>query len=218
MFYVEPSSRSSEAGRPMRCAYSEMRPSAVVPHPLGSERLQQQDKEASQHSQKPQPPPQLPPQLEQSPLQPPSPRPPSHLSDEGGGQNYDCSRPRRRCAQPPQQPQPQPPEESQPDSAMDSSASGPAPVQSAEPEVPLLLNARRTLCALVHYYKRNRTRTHMQQTWKNRYLKETAANQPNRLEKMRRSVRGRLLDAYSTEMVDATLMPVIQCIENHWNR
>ena len=80
-----------------------------------------------------------------------------------------------------------------------------------------LVNTRRTLCALMHYYKRHRCRTPLQQPWRNRQLK-TDATQISKLEKMRRSVRGRLVEEYSKECVDDMLQLVTRCFEDAWNR
>ena len=76
----------------------------------------------------------------------------------------------------------------------------------------------RVLCALVHYYKENRSRTQLQAVWKQKAKQSVAGAQPaSKLDKLRRSVRGRLLDG-PFESVDHVLQDVVRCIETHWKR
>ena len=79
----------------------------------------------------------------------------------------------------------------------------------------------RTLCALVHYYKRHRSKTQLRAAWKK---KQKAANgastvsslPTSKLEKLAKSVRGRLVEAFSVDSVDPLLRAVVEVIEAHW--
>ena len=85
---------------------------------------------------------------------------------------------------------------------------------------PVALRATcRVLCALVHYYKKTRTRTMLQAAWRPRLPKTALGDAPNsKLEKLRRSVRGRLVNAFSQAVVDRAMTSVVETIEAEWGR
>lgn len=78
----------------------------------------------------------------------------------------------------------------------------------------------RTLCALVHYYKNDRRRTQLKAAWRKKHKGSkgaTSSTPPcSKLEKLARSVRGRLVEAFSQERVDPLLAAVVECIETTW--
>ena len=80
----------------------------------------------------------------------------------------------------------------------------------------------RTLCALVHYYKRHRSKTQLKAAWRKRHKGSSASTtaKPSeattKLEKLARSVRGRLVEAFSQECVDPLLTAVVEVIETRW--
>lgn len=82
----------------------------------------------------------------------------------------------------------------------------------------------RLLCALVHYYKADRRRTQLKAPWRKKLKAPKASNGDNgvvgqpcsKLEKLTRSVRGRLVEAFSQERVDPLLEAVVECIETTW--
>ena len=76
----------------------------------------------------------------------------------------------------------------------------------------------RILCALVHYYKRNRSRTPMQAAWRQRQPKTGSGMPSSKLEKLRRSVRGRLVESFSHDVIDSAIGDVCRIIEAHWNK
>ena len=94
-----------------------------------------------------------------------------------------------------------------------------------------------TLCALVHYYKRHRSRTQLRGAWRKKQKAAAAAQAGtgdtssggggssggscgappgSKLDKLARSVRGRLVDAFSQAHVDPLLSAVVECVEAHW--
>lgn len=103
-----------------------------------------------------------------------------------------------------------------------------AALPAGEPELEHELRATcRILCALVHYYKRNRSRTPMQAAWRQRQPKSSttsgagaagAAVPSSKLDKLRRSVRGRLVESFSHDVIDAAIGDVCRIIEAHWNK
>jgi len=79
----------------------------------------------------------------------------------------------------------------------------------------------RTLCALVHYYKHDRRRTQLKAAWRKKPKGAGAgagasATPCSKLEKLARSVRSRLVEAFSPERVDPLLAAVVECIETTW--
>ena len=81
----------------------------------------------------------------------------------------------------------------------------------------------RTLCALIHYYKETKQRTQLKAAWRKKSKGGGAASGAgaggapvSKLEKLARSVRGRLVEAFSPERVDPLLAAVVECIETTW--
>ena len=76
----------------------------------------------------------------------------------------------------------------------------------------------RTLCAPVYYYKSHRSRTQLKAAWrkKQRGAGGDGAPPSTKLDKLARSVRGRLVESFSAECIDLLLAAVIECIEVHW--
>ena len=57
-----------------------------------------------------------------------------------------------------------------------------------------------------------------QAAWRQRQQKTAAGSPSSKLEKLRRSVRGRLVASFSHEVIDAAIGDVIRIIETHWNK
>ena len=80
----------------------------------------------------------------------------------------------------------------------------------------------RTLCALVLYYKKHRSRTQLKAAWRKKAnggsngVGLVGAPPATKLDKLARSVRGRLVEAFSAECLDPLLAAVVECIEAHW--
>ena len=110
-----------------------------------------------------------------------------------------------------------------------------------------LADTRRVLCALVHYYKRHRSRTPLNAVWRKSKPKPEADGgggaQPmaaaaaaaaasaaaasggggssssgtSKLEKLSRSVRGRLVEPFGAAAAEEMLAAVVQVIDAHWS-
>jgi len=75
-----------------------------------------------------------------------------------------------------------------------------------------------TLCALVHYYKRHRSRTQLKAAWRKKKGGGGGGGPgATKLDKLVRSVRGRLAEPFSGERLDPLLTAVVDYIESHWS-
>ena len=57
-----------------------------------------------------------------------------------------------------------------------------------------------------------------QAAWRQRQQKTVAGSPSSKLEKLRRSVRGRLVNAFSQAVVDRAMTSVVETIEAEWGR
>ena len=87
-----------------------------------------------------------------------------------------------------------------------------------------LLTAGHTLCALVQYYRKHRSRTQLQQPWKRKVKGGVAPSEAGvagaggappytKLEKLIKSVRSRIVLAFGGEAVDALLGGIVEYID-----